>query len=151
MTLPKIQDSTAEAVFERVKAEATGLLGQAQRWRVMINSPVTIEDIMAAHRVLYTVGPYLNSVKNTPGLTAYARTALNNSTYDMVADITDVVNKMVAVTNWIEANAPKDAAGTGVVTQRLVPNTVATRVTASAASLAPLAPLLDSLIASIGP
>lgn len=86
----------------------------------------------------------------TPGLDQYAKDQLDNDTYDIVAEITAVVDAATVLRDWINTNFPRDGGSNAVLLQTADVNGITTNLTFSTAQLAGFRTEAAAFLATIG-
>ena len=145
MALPIIDDSSAQAVFEKIERLAANTLRFAQETRAKIADGMSVPELLRVFTTIRASGRQGQAWAPTPGLGAYAKTQMGEA-YDIFASFGAVMAAGTACTDWLIANLG-DANG-NIATQKFGADGPEI-IVRSAADLEPLGRLLDSLIAAI--
>lgn len=126
-----------------IKAIAQGLSTAAAAGPIFARRPVTVMETLSEIRA------QLETLSAAPGLAAYARTALNDQTLDIVSEYQTMRAALDACISWISTNIPKDAAsGRWILAEEIVDGLRVDR-TLSVAQTAGLRTALNALAATI--
>lgn len=92
----------------RLSSLKSQLLSNIQQ---MVAGSVTSQYVFNIHGNIHSDLVYLDGLKNTAGLVAYAKSQVDDQNYDIVAEFTNLYNQMVTARDWIEANMLADENG----------------------------------------
>lgn len=149
MPLPTSNTSPVEDAYGRVVATAVSVKSSLDSAAGLIaaGEPLATSYLVNLFNVLNNAQATGLSIQGVTGLTDYARTALNNPSYDINAEFTASILACKAVTDWLLANMPSDGSG-GFVGWRHKDAGQIQVVTVSADQLAPLAALIGTALAT---
>lgn len=124
---------------KRVLSDHRALMTQAS---VSVTSPLTVI------RHIASALPILSTLSATPGLAVYAKSQVDDPTYDIAAEYVVVRNAMQACMDNLVSLFPKDASSWLLYQKYNVDGTVSNR-TFTAAQMATALPFIDQVIAAI--
>ena len=139
----------AEGALTRIRQQAAATRAYLVTQRAaMTTSPVSATVPLAIIQHLATVIPQITTLAATPGLVEYARSQLNDPTYDVVAEFQAMRALMVSTLDNLITMFPKDGSGY-LLYQTMNSNGILVTRIFGTAQLAPAVALIDTLIASI--
>ena len=139
----------AEGAFSQIRRQAAGTKQYLLVQRALMVAPTVSASVpLAVIQHLSTVIPSLTTLAATPGLAAYAKTQLNDTNYDIVAESNAMRTGMVNTMANLITMFPKDGNGF-LLYQTIDAAGVITTRTFTAAQVAPAVALIDTLIATI--
>jgi hypothetical protein len=150
MAFPASTLPSLATVLQNLQNVTSSVKAQAENALVTLQSgPVNTVFIF---QILDQVGnliTYLNQVKNTPGLNAYATTQCTGYAGTLTTDITAVINAAQAIIAWVVANFPVDAGGF-IQAEKLNADGSRAPATFTTVQTAGLQSAITSFIATIG-
>ena len=149
MAFPASTLPSLAAVLQNLQNVAASVKAQAQNANITLAAgPVNTLFIFQILDQVANLITYLNQVKNTAGLNAYATTQCVGYAGTLTTDITAVITAAQAIINWVVANFP----ASGGFIQAFSLNADGSRTPASFTSVqtAGLQSAITSFIATIG-
>lgn len=149
MVLPTSIPTTARDAFNQVLSTAFSVKSNLAGVSNLISGggPVLVDNLIGLYTNLNSSRAAGYTIQTVPGLADYAKTAMNDPNYDIVASFQASIVACKAVTDWLLANMPSDGNG-GFVGWRKQADGTIQRVTVDLASLAPLQALIGTAIAT---
>jgi len=147
MPLPTEKPVSAETVYSQIVSAVQGLLLQCSATKIECQNGSSVDMIVNFHSALRGARALGEAVEETTGLADYAKQAMGDQNYDIVAAFTATLAKGQLVTDWIAANLPND--GNGNYASFTYSDGDFSRIALSSSLLAPLSALIDDLVAAI--
>lgn len=140
---------TLDAAWIKARDTAASVKNQTDALNAQITAgSVSGQVILNTASMLANCNTILTQCAAVPGIATYAQGQVNNATPDVAGAFTAMQNALVAVTNWIVANFPKDT-GNFLQAFTITAQGQMVWVTFTQAQLSGLATLLTALSATI--
>lgn len=145
MTLPTSVPLTAEQAFDQVLTTARGVTTKlaAMQASIAAGNPIDVDTLISLYLVLNGSRSAGVAIQSVPGLPDFAKGAVGDPNYDIVASFQTSIVACKAVTDWLLANLPGDGGTNFYCWQKLADGTMG-RVSMPVAQLADLSNLIDA-------
>ena len=149
MPLPTSIPVTSEAAFQQVLFTAQSVSSNLRGVRDLINNngPVLMDNLIGLYQVLNSSRDVGLTIQGVEGLTDYAKTALNDPTYDIDSAFMTSVIACKAVTDHLLTAMPSDG-NSGFIGWRVGSDGKIDRVIVDVTTLGQLRDLIDAALAT---
>lgn len=140
-------ESLLSEKYRTFKAQASRLKSHLMTFRSELAAgPIASDKLIDFYKTLGRDRARLIAFSGTVGITQHAKDAENNQSYDIVAEISSIVDDLDSTIAWIDTTIPQS--GGYVLSEQLLGGVVTPR-SFSASATAPLRTLLQTIINAI--